>query len=140
MEDKNITGIRVKQLRKNKGLTQKQLADMINVSPQVISNWERAYTPGISHDDLSRLASVLDTTTDYLTGISDERKLGPGIRSVDNPAVNDFFKTVVEEFQSTPAITPKDRQEIMEDLAEYFHFKMQQKKQQQKNINGFTSR
>ncbi len=130
MEEKNITGVRIKQLRNNKGLTQKQLADMVSVSPQVISNWERAYTPGITQDDLSRLAAALDTTADYLTGITNERYSGVGVKAIDDPEVVNFMKTVVGEFRLDSHLTPKDRQEIMDDLAEYFRFKIQQKKNQ----------
>lgn len=57
---------RIKQLRKSKGLTQKALATAINVSPQVISNWERGYTPYIDNDDILKLATALDTSFDYL--------------------------------------------------------------------------
>lgn len=58
---------RVRGLRKRIGWTQKKLADKINVSPQVISNWEREYTtPDV--DDIKRLAEVLGTSVDYLLG------------------------------------------------------------------------
>jgi transcriptional regulator with XRE-family HTH domain len=61
---------RIKQLRKELHLTQKQLADKINVSSQVISNWERGYTE-IGREDLIELAAALDCSTDYLIGISE---------------------------------------------------------------------
>ena len=46
---------RIKEQRKKMRYTQKQLADKVNVSPQVISNWERGYTEP-SADDINKLA------------------------------------------------------------------------------------
>lgn len=58
-------GKRIRQLRKSFHLTQKQLADKVNVSSQVISNWEREYTePG--SDDVKALSQVLDCSADYI--------------------------------------------------------------------------
>ncbi|GGA31386.1 helix-turn-helix domain-containing protein [Psychrobacillus lasiicapitis] len=61
---------RIRQLRKELHLTQKQLADKINVSSQVISNWERGYTE-IGKEDLKELAKALDCSADYIIGISE---------------------------------------------------------------------
>lgn len=58
---------RIKEQRKKMRYTQKQLADKVNVSPQVISNWERGYTEP-SADDINKLAEKLDCTSDYLLG------------------------------------------------------------------------
>lgn len=66
---------RIKNLRKNKGLTQKELGDRVNKSAQVISNWERAYTPTINYDALARLADILGTTGDYILGRDSLNKL-----------------------------------------------------------------
>jgi len=58
-------GDRLKKLRKTQNSTQKELAKKVNVSPQVISNWERGYTD-IDRDDLIRLANAFGVTTDDL--------------------------------------------------------------------------
>ncbi|MDH6351879.1 transcriptional regulator with XRE-family HTH domain [Brevibacillus sp. 1238] len=58
-------GQRIKRLRKQKGWTQQQLAKRVNVSPQVVSNWEREYTP-LDHDDIAKLALILETKADYI--------------------------------------------------------------------------
>lgn len=60
-------GDRIRGERILLNLTQKELATRINVSPQVISNWEREYTiPDLN--DIFRLAEVFDCSTDYLLG------------------------------------------------------------------------
>lgn len=63
-------GDRIKLKRKEKRLKQTELAKMVNVSSQVISNWERGYTDP-SHDDVARLAKALNCTTNYLHGIEE---------------------------------------------------------------------
>lgn len=61
-------GNRLRQLRKDKNLTQQQLASMIGVKNSVISFYEvgeRMPSP----DALRKLALALHVTTDYLLGI-----------------------------------------------------------------------
>ena len=49
-------------------MTQVELAKKIGVSSQVISNWERGYTPDISSSDLAKLSNALQCSTDDLLG------------------------------------------------------------------------
>ncbi len=57
-----------KALRKDKNLTQEQIAEVFNVSPQIISRWENDISqPNI--DMLPVIASYFETTIDYLLGI-----------------------------------------------------------------------
>ena len=67
MDNKKV-GEQIAVLRKNKELTQSELADRIGVSFQAVSKWERGETlPDISL--LPDLAKILETTVDYiLTG------------------------------------------------------------------------
>lgn len=64
-----MIGARIKEQRQKIRYTQKMLADKVSASPQVISNWERGYTEP-SADDISRLSEVLDCSSDYLLGKS----------------------------------------------------------------------
>lgn len=52
-------GRRVRQLRRQKDMTQEELAEAINVSPEFISNLERGINAP-SFDTLERLAEALD--------------------------------------------------------------------------------
>ncbi len=66
MEQQSI-GKRIMQLRKEKGLTQEQLAERMGVTAQAVSKWENDVScPDISI--LSKLAEVIGTTTDELLG------------------------------------------------------------------------
>ena len=62
---------RLKQLRKEMGLSQKSLSEHLGVTQQAVGKWET----GRSSPDpstLARLASLLETSADYLLGISDQ--------------------------------------------------------------------
>lgn len=61
-------GTRIQNRRKQRGYTQEQLADLMNVSKQMISNLERG-NKAIRIDNLINLSRVLDISADYiLTG------------------------------------------------------------------------
>ena len=67
MEYKETMGKRISDLRKNKGMTQEQLAQQVGVTAQAVSKWENDLScPDISI--LPRLAEVLGVTTDELLG------------------------------------------------------------------------
>ena len=66
--DLNGIGKRIQNRRKQKGYTQEQLAEMMNVSIQMVSNLERG-NKAIRIDNLINLSQILDISTDYiLTG------------------------------------------------------------------------
>lgn len=62
------TGNRIQQLRKNRGWTQKELAQQLSVTDKSVSKWER----GLNYPDMAMLeplARALDTTVVELLGI-----------------------------------------------------------------------
>ena len=64
MNDKT-TGLLIAKLRKEKGMTQKQLANILHVSDKAVSRWET----GLGYPDtsiLSNLAKVLNVSVDEL--------------------------------------------------------------------------
>lgn len=70
-------GNRISKYRKEKGMTQEELAATLGVSSQAVSKWENDIScPDISL--LPQLAKVLDVTTDeLLTGKNDEVRMVP---------------------------------------------------------------
>ena len=63
--DNQKTGELIRALRKEKGYTQKQLAELLHISSKTISKWETAAGyPDISL--IAQLAQVLDTTGEQL--------------------------------------------------------------------------
>lgn len=63
-------GIRLKELRKDKQLTQKQLADFLSVSGNTICSWENDKQEP-SMDDLLKLSEKFEVSLDYLFGKDD---------------------------------------------------------------------
>ncbi len=67
-----IKGSRVSQRRKEMGFSQEKLAELLNVSQNQVSKYERGESEA-STETLVSLARVLDTTTDWLLGLTDDR-------------------------------------------------------------------
>lgn len=83
-------GDRLKELRKQIGLNQAELAEKMSVTKSVISyyeNRERAPSPEI----LIKLASIFHVSTDYLLGLENEQVLN----------VSDLNKEDIELLQHT---------------------------------------
>jgi len=61
---------RVKELREEKELSQKQLADKVKVSQANVSRWEKG-TQDPSTEWIIALAKFFEVSTDYLLGVVD---------------------------------------------------------------------
>ena len=72
MKDFNMskTGQRIKELRKESGLSQKDLAEKIGVAQNTVTQYEKG-TAKASLDIIVKIAVELKTTTDFLLGLSD---------------------------------------------------------------------
>lgn len=67
-----MLGERIKQLRKEKHLTQIELSNLLHVSQQTIGAWEtERITPGA--DTLNNIADFFNVSADYLLGRTKER-------------------------------------------------------------------
>ncbi len=64
---------RIRDLREDRDLTQKELSKILNCSQQVYSNYELGQRD-IPTDILIKLALFYDVSTDYILGISDKPK------------------------------------------------------------------
>lgn len=68
--DASYTGNKILQLRKQKNMTQKELADLLSVTDKAVSKWER----GLNFPDLltmEKIAQIFDTSVVELLGIED---------------------------------------------------------------------
>lgn len=68
-----LVGERIREVRKNKKLTQKQLAKLLNTSQSTISSYENGETL-ILTSFLYELCKRLDVSMDYITGRSNVKK------------------------------------------------------------------
>jgi transcriptional regulator with XRE-family HTH domain len=66
-----IFGKRIKELRQERNLGQKELARILSTSKQNLSRWEKGYFEP-DQETTVRLARFFDVTTDYLFGLENE--------------------------------------------------------------------
>jgi len=105
---------RIKELRIKKNMTQMNLADMIGVSYQAVSNWERGNAmPDISK--LSELANIFECSIDDLLGESRETKVIKKI--MDAEAEGEIPDISIQEMgEIAPLLKPDQTEGILEGL------------------------
>lgn len=105
---------RLVDLRKNKGLTQQQLANALEIHTRGLQNYESGRVPEPSI--LVKIADFFDVSLDYLMGRSDDPT--PPTRDTDKPEVDPadvaFFEWVQEHVTGMHFY---DFQKAMEDQA-----------------------
>ena len=67
MEFMTIFSERIKRLRKNKGLKQQELAEILGIKRNTYSDWENGKTEP-SFENLIKLADLLEVSIDWLFG------------------------------------------------------------------------
>jgi transcriptional regulator with XRE-family HTH domain len=73
-------GARISQLRKDKGLTQKELAERLQVSQPVVSDYENDVIR-IPADVIGEIAQLLDVTSDELLGLKREARHAGNVKN-----------------------------------------------------------
>ena len=68
----SLFSTRIKALRKEKSMTQRQMADALGVTERSYQRYEAEYSP--NNEILVKLADFFDVSTDYLLGRSDNPK------------------------------------------------------------------
>lgn len=81
--DPKECGKRVQQLRKNKGLTQEELAAEFNISANLIAKIESGLRP-LSIDMVVEYVNFFNTTSDYiLLGETEHDEIDRAVRKID---------------------------------------------------------
>lgn len=70
--------LRIKDLREDKDMLQKDVAELLNISQTNYSKYELGKI-NIPINTLKKLAFIFDTSIDYLLGLTNERKPYPRI-------------------------------------------------------------
>lgn len=91
---------KLKQLRKEKGLTQEEIANIIGVSKNTVSRYELGSREP-DFETLNKLAEIFSCTTDYLLGRTSVADMG-----YKQSPRGDFFSTDAQ--QNTPPIEEED--------------------------------
>ena len=68
--------LRIKDLREDKDMLQKDVAELLNISQTNYSKYELGKI-NIPINTLKKLALIFDTSIDYLLGLTNERKPYP---------------------------------------------------------------
>lgn len=100
---------RLKTLRKEASLTQKQLADELETSQQIIGYWETGRQKP-KYEALSKLAHFFNVSTDYLLGNSDIKES----QSESSKAEFHFRKTV-----SDMKLTKAQEEQFQKDIINF---------------------
>lgn len=73
-------GTRIAQFRRDKGMTQKELAERLDVSQPVISDYENDVIR-LPADVVLQLARILEVTTDEIFGLKVEARANGGLKN-----------------------------------------------------------
>ena len=108
---------RIKSLRKNRHLSQDELAKLLNVTKQTISQYER----GIRKPDvltIEALCDIFNVSSDYLLGLADVtvRLVGQSdLMKLDTSQYDEDFRKLYACFES---LNPTGQQEALNRLQE----------------------
>lgn len=107
-------GQRISEFRKEKNMTQMELADRMNISFQAVSNWER----GISMPDISKLpelAEMFDVTIGELLGEHSEL-----IEKAASEELDEYLESnsvsAAELTEAAPVLTPRQVDSVAEKM------------------------
>lgn len=102
---------RLKKLRKEAGLTQKEIAQQMQVGQNSYSNWEKGIRTPI-RPTIEKLAEVLNTSAAYLLGETD----------IKNP--EDKLSNVEILFRKTSKnMTPEQKETFQKELLEFMEIR-----------------
>lgn len=101
-----MLGARLKKLRTSKKLTQKQLAEKINVTNVSISGYESG-NRFPDTDTLKKIADYFEVSTDYLLGRSDSPQTGtalPELTSKDEQDIARKLESILGDLDSESSL------------------------------------
>lgn len=89
-------GVRLRQLRKDRGLSQGALAKRLGVSPQTIYRYENnVQSPSL--ESAKQLAIILRTSLDYLVGLDNNYTIMlPSLTDEERHVLNTFLRVFVD--------------------------------------------
>lgn len=120
------TGEIIKKLRTEYGYSQKDLAALLNVAQNTISNWENG-TREPDNKTLIKLSEIFNCTTDYLLGRTNIQNPYIPEEYSDKYKVNKHDMTQYEDFITQAGIffmndeiAEEDKEKLFRDISELF--------------------
>ena len=116
MFDMVFTGNRLSEARRQKDMTQMELAEKLGISFQAVSSWERGNTmPDIAK--LPDIADILGVSVDYLLG--GESKVANGVINGDLPEKVKAGEVSVDDIADVvPVMKPSELDSFAEKMAD----------------------
>ena len=111
-----MIGQRIKEIRTDHKMSQTELAAKIKVSQQTITKWETGKAEP-SSSALESIAKYFNVSTDYLLGLTDQRKTDQQVEADLDHAINE-----ARSFDGKP-ISDRDRKVVKDILRSYFKIK-----------------
>jgi len=95
-------GDRIRELRESKGLTQEELAKLLNTKRQTISKYEKGIVTNIPSDRLEEIAEILDSSPEYILGWESVQKNNDALvgivdRLMDDPSESKLFERILND-------------------------------------------
>lgn len=104
----NIIGKRIKEKREVLGISQKDLADTVGITPSSINQYE-AGSKNPSTDILKKIALALSTETDYLLGMKkDEDQVAVAFRDLERLSEKDR-RIVLENIKTLSKLSKESK-------------------------------
>ena len=92
---------RIKELRREKGLTLEQVADIVGVGKSTVRKWETGMIANMKRDKISSLAKALGTTPAYLMGWQEDEEDKKS--SLDELSLTEGEKALIKLLRRVPA-------------------------------------
>ena len=115
-----LIGERIRELRKQKNMTQHDLASTLGVSKTIISEYENNFKSP-NNNNLEKLADILDVSIDYLFGrditVVNEDGAFTNVSKQDLEIINNIKcnKKLYHELYLNPKRTIKQMEKIVKD-------------------------
>ncbi|EGO7854648.1 helix-turn-helix transcriptional regulator [Enterococcus faecalis] len=116
---------RIKQLRENKEITQKEISDALDINVSVYNKIELGIRP-LREEELAKIADFFNVSSDYLLG----RTKNPSLPSEDS---NDTGQNIISHFRlNTSDMDVDDIEELEEELIDFQNFLIKKAKEKKR--------
>lgn len=130
-----MIGIRIKEERLKKGLSQEELSKIVSVTQQAVNKWEN----GKSNPDLDTikiLADLFDCSTDYLLNRTEERRLATLVKeALTKYTTRESLPFLNNLLLKVPDLTEEEK----DSLYEHIEFLIQQIERKRQKATGKNS-
>ena len=106
---------KIKQRRRNLGLTLEKVADYVGVSKATVSRWESGEIENMRRDRISKLAEILKVRPNFIMGINEEESEE---KKPFDPYFVDTSMLTAEELAEFNRVTGVNKQLFFNDVDE----------------------